>query len=304
MARPQKVVAAIALVALMAPAVPALDFQTRQIAGRRVLIMVDCDECGPPKDQFRGKDESYPGDAAILRALLRDNRFDEIWMISGGGNLFEGVRVGRVLREYGATVRVPAKAVCASSCTVAFMGGLFRYLDENATFEVHAASSVKDGIPELVGRSYQEGGFEQVARDMRVNARFNAIRLLRHFQNTLLQSRRVTLTEDDERFWNWAESRHPDAPDLRSLAEKYQERFDNEGNASLQDILMRIEREAMGWAIQDLRAVKDLGPRSGDAIAMIEAMYSVGIVDSAILTRETMYKMGYLTRDVKVESGR
>jgi len=37
---------------------------------------------------------------------------------------------------------------------------------------------------------------------------------------------------------------------------------------------------------------------------MVKVMFKVGIKDSFVLTRDTMYTMGYLTQDVRIENAK
>src|SRR5215510_6557104 len=123
-------------------------------------------KCAPWEKGFEGPGKfdmppsptpgTYDGDAATLRSYLQNpsQRFAQVWLVSGGGNLQQGVEIGRLLRAYRMTVRVPdqkrleqatgrhavflgsVKQVrCVSSCTVAFMGGMFRYKDDDASYE-------------------------------------------------------------------------------------------------------------------------------------------------------------------------
>ena len=261
----------------------------------------------------------YAGDPAVLSRLLRNNRIDEVWLFSGGGDLDAGIEVGRILRRERMQVRVPnhltirtarecgeIEVRCVSSCTVAFMGGAFRYLDEGATYEVHSASIVLRKVPPILQEMMAKGKFADFARFMQISERETARRLMTHFQNTLLLPvfPPRQMREDDRQFENWAERYAPRLPYTRQQADADRQRFAREGMAAAQDILMRMERDAMGWAIADLRrmdAAKQLGPRAKYAIDMVEEMYRVSIVETDRLSRETMYAMGYLTQDLDLD---
>ena len=309
------------------PSLFALRFQ--EIAadqGKRVLFIRDCalgnipneKPCAGYENGFEGpSDESgYRGDSAVLGQILSRSRFEEVWLFSGGGNLDEGIKVGRLLRRHSATVRVPNVArvrsiiawpkptmqvFCVSSCTVAFMGGLFRYVDPDATYQVHSASSVTQLSKEL-STFLDDNGFAGFAASKERSTRLNGIRLFRHFQNTLVMplvrpGGIQPFAENDQSFLDWAKrfrSRYSAAQ-----FEVDRQRYESEGRASLQDILMRIERDSMMGVIEDIRAdLNSYGSRAKHALAMLEVMYKVGIKDTFILDRETMYAMGYLTKDL------
>ena len=236
--------------------------------------------------------------------MLRSGAYAEVWLVSGGGNLQAGVEVGRTLRRYGATVRVPNGLSCVSACTVAFMGGLFRYLDDGATFKVHSASAAQSGLSRHDAALMARGDFEALAARQQVVGRFLARQLMTHFQNTLLRTVRAPQRdENDDDFPDGAARSVPPLPyDAREAAAD-RARLAAEGAAAAQDIVMRIEREAMRWAIADLRRElaarpAEFGPRAEPALRMVEVMYDVSIMETASLTRETMVRMGYLTQEV------
>jgi hypothetical protein len=317
-----------ALLLLFAAAEPAgaLKFESRQHEdGRRILLVRDCglfeprSECEEWERAFRVAatyprltrgSYRYPGDAAVLNAMVLDARqrgrpYDEVWLYSGGGHLDAGIELGRVLRRHGMTVRVPRGARCVSSCTVAFMGGLFRFVDEGATYEVHAGSWVSQALGSRNEALIARGDFAQIAEFYRVDARKTACQLLTHFQNTLIiPLNERPRAEDDAAFDRCARSSPPRAFYTEAQAALDRQRIGNEGLAAAQDILMRIEREAMAAAIADLEAMvraNMLGPRAGPALRMVQAMYDVSIQETAVLTRETMLRMGYITQEVPLQ---
>ena len=106
------------------------------INNRRILWLVGKIE--PDKSEFDGS--FTQGSAARVSVALRRRNYDEVWMNSPGGSLLEGIRIGRMLRDNRATVRVPAmkNVICASACTIAMMGGTRRIVDQGADFRLHA----------------------------------------------------------------------------------------------------------------------------------------------------------------------
>jgi hypothetical protein len=66
------------------------------------------------------------GDSFELREALRDHEIDIVVMASAGGNLYEGLQMGAILRDKGIGTFVPKGASCESSCANMFLGGLNR----------------------------------------------------------------------------------------------------------------------------------------------------------------------------------
>ena len=77
----------------------------------------------------------------LSAALNRAGAVDEVWLVSPGGASDEGVKMGREIRARGLTTRIPAGQMCASACSVAFLGGLFRYVDPGAAYGIHMFST-------------------------------------------------------------------------------------------------------------------------------------------------------------------
>jgi hypothetical protein len=288
-------------------------------------------KCEPWEEGFRGPGEyetaekarfRYAGDAAALRSHLEQTNpgFAEVWLVSGGGDVQMGIEIGRSLRRYRVTVRVPDEArleranrpaylspgelvSCVSSCTIAFMGGMFRYKDDSASYEVHSASGVSGGLDDEDRELLENSGLERMAASRFVNARYRARQLLTHFQNTLLlYTQSPQRREDDDAFWQEAvDARGVNEPYTPARKEQDLQRLRTEGvEAAGQDILMRIERDSMQAAIEELRLrLPSLGPRAEPALKMLEAMYDVGILATQSLSKQTMVSMGYLTRDAE-----
>ena len=258
-------------------------------------------------------EDGYPGDARELDKLLSTKEqtgkpYDEVWLFSGGGNLYEGIMTAIVLRQHHATVRVVKGDLCISACTVIFMGGYFRFVDEGASYRVHSGSSFLSGTignntpaSELLSQAAKDPdkAFRNFAKSEQVSEREMALRLERLFQNTLLIPLGLHLSESEDVFTNWAKSNPPhmdylDAQNQQRAADV--QRFKAEGSGCIQDIAMRIERNAMAQAIEDLRAIlPNLGKRAGPALEMVSAMYMTSIKETSDLSHETMLRMGYIT---------
>lgn len=78
------------------------------------------------------------GDSQRLRAYLASSGpISEIWLDSGGGNAAEGPLVGDVIRAARLKTRVAEGFACISSCSMAFLGGIIRQIDDNAIYGLH-----------------------------------------------------------------------------------------------------------------------------------------------------------------------
>jgi len=282
---------------------------------KSALWVRDCGKQGF-QDRNCGESESsfFKGDADRLTRELTGKSYDEIWLASSGGNLDEGIGIGEVLRRFQATVRVPPGYRCVSSCTVAFLGGVFRYLDEDASYEVHAASrflsedvdgeSMKTLLadPEgdlrdwsrliLLGANMQNGGRFRGARELAQTLFLHCQKAL-HPLGVLPPGR-----EDQNRQRLQALLRSTPRlvyPESRQFVQDVA-RVKREGVPAAQDILMRIERDSMQQAIEEIRIeLPSLGPRAEPALRMLETMYSSRITSTALLSRQTLVQMGYVT---------
>jgi len=93
----------------------------------------------------------------LTRALDGIKGRISIWLNSPGGNLFAGMQLGRVIREHGASThiidsRTLLPGACFSACSLAFLGGVYRFNDNGARYGVHRASlrgGPRSGDPDL-----------------------------------------------------------------------------------------------------------------------------------------------------------
>ena len=97
-----------------------------------------------------------------------------IWLNSPGGNLFAGMQLGRVIRKREASThiinsRTLLPGECYSACSLAFLGGVYRFNDNGARYGVHRASfeggGPRDLAPEL------SAAIKSYIREMGVDAR-------------------------------------------------------------------------------------------------------------------------------------
>jgi hypothetical protein len=288
--------------------------------GHWILLARDCgkrqsDNCSKEElNGFRGPGryprpnsppEYYEGDAARLRTLLKNRNYEEVRLFSNGGDLKEGVEFGRVLRDAQATVRVYGDDACISACTVAFLGGLFRFVDKDATYQVHAYSRRMNGLPpDLLNRLRfdPEGELKRFATEElrgEDGARWWAQYLFAYFQAALLPLGGGTPNTARLNRWLKEQTSLPNylnSPKLQEDAEKVH----IEGEPAAQEIAMRIERDSMEQAISELRPLlPELGPRAEPALNMLETMFTSRIMNTASLSQETLVKMGYVTRVIK-----
>jgi hypothetical protein len=73
--------------------------------------------------------EIRQGDSFELRKALRDHEIRIVIMGSAGGNLYEGLQMGSILRDKGISTYVPPGVNCESSCANMFFGGSNRKAD-------------------------------------------------------------------------------------------------------------------------------------------------------------------------------
>ena len=89
-------------------------------------------------------DSSFAMDRLLSRATpCKDQQANvlipiTVVMNSTGGFLQDGYKLGRTLRESGAKVVIDDSSVCASSCAVAFLGGVNRVVSETGKIMFHA----------------------------------------------------------------------------------------------------------------------------------------------------------------------
>jgi hypothetical protein len=330
----RRVVFVIAALGVVRPTTAdALMFEEQRLADNTLVLWIrDCgikesDKCLPEHERFIGPGDYsgpreparyYVGDAETLKRRLESRRasggYAEIRLWSGGGDLDEGVKLGRVLRTFQTTVRVVGGTSCVSACTVAFVGGLFRFIDADATYKVHSYSRWSRGF---VGRNGQairnrlladdpESELRRLAyaeqrgdeKTGQRGAREWAAVLLSYLQDNLLPLGRSAGTRDRLQAWLRLDPPNPYLSGDQTRVDA--DRIRREGELAAQQILMRMERDAMERSLDELRPLlPELGPRAEPALRMIEAMFSTRITDTATLSQETLFKMGYITRVVR-----
>lgn len=276
----------------------------------------------------------YGGDSGTVETILNlmksPKPFDEVWLLSGGGDVDAGVGIARVLRRHGMTVEVPADYQCISACTIAFMGGVLRYINDGAKFRIHSASNYSEGVSKRRAAELQrdpDAALIKIAQSQQIDQRYLALRLMTLFQNTLaIPLRSNPHPESDAEFCRWAggiygsftfpngrargqcdtEEQSLVSPRLLYADPKNEERaadvalIRREGTAAYQDILMRIERECMSLAISDLEpTLLERGARAKPALKMVQAMFMTSIKDTSYMTHLQLVTMGYVTENLE-----
>ena len=81
----------------------------------------------------------------LKAAIDSDERIEEVWLKSRGGDAVAGNRAGKVIRSYpGMVTRIPAGWTCFSSCNFVFMGGDRRFVEPGGIFMVHMFTHTGD----------------------------------------------------------------------------------------------------------------------------------------------------------------
>ncbi|WP_062347620.1 hypothetical protein [Novosphingobium sp. CCH12-A3] len=81
----------------------------------------------------------------LKAAIDADERIEEVWLKSRGGDAAAGNRAGKVIRSYpGMVTRIPAGWTCFSACNFVFMGGDRRFVEPGGMFMVHMFTHTGD----------------------------------------------------------------------------------------------------------------------------------------------------------------
>jgi len=89
----------------------------------------------------------------MRRAIEGDERIEEIWIRSGGGDAAAGNAAGKVIRSFpGMLTRIPKGWACFSACNFVFMGGDRRVVEPGGVFMVHmfTHTNQRDVIQETI----------------------------------------------------------------------------------------------------------------------------------------------------------
>jgi hypothetical protein len=81
----------------------------------------------------------------LQAALDADERIEEVWLKSRGGDAAAGNQAGKIIRLFpGMLTRIPAGWTCFSSCNFVFMGGDRRVVEPGGVFMVHMFTHTGD----------------------------------------------------------------------------------------------------------------------------------------------------------------
>ena len=95
----------------------------------------------------------------LKAALDADERIEEIWLKSRGGDARAGNLAGKVIRTYpGMVTRISKGSTCFSACNFVFMGGDRRFVDPGGVFMVHMFTHTGDR--DTIEISVEEGSAE------------------------------------------------------------------------------------------------------------------------------------------------
>lgn len=78
--------------------------------------------------------------ARLAEGIRQYGPIHEVWFNSPGGSSHQGVLMGEMIREHGASTRVLRGDGCASACSTAFLGGVMRKVEPGAVYGIHIYS--------------------------------------------------------------------------------------------------------------------------------------------------------------------
>ena len=92
-----------------------------------------------------------------LQEALQDQRIEEIWIRSPGGNARIGNQAGTLIRQSGLPTHIPDGWVCFSACNFLFMGGFARSVEPGGVFMVHMFTHTQGDNRDVIRSARQEG---------------------------------------------------------------------------------------------------------------------------------------------------
>jgi len=100
---------------------------------------------GTPLEMVVVQGDIVHGDAERFLDTVRSVDVGAVLLKSPGGNLVEGLVIGRAIRASGFTTGVAPGTACASACALAWLGGTTRYMDPTSLVGFHAAYVEESG---------------------------------------------------------------------------------------------------------------------------------------------------------------
>jgi uncharacterized protein len=95
--------------------------------------------------------EFLSGDANTFNSAIQKYSKGIVLFESGGGDLLTGLEIGTTIRMKGFRTGVAPNSLCASSCALAWLGGVQRFLAPTAKLGFHAAYSVDGSVARETG---------------------------------------------------------------------------------------------------------------------------------------------------------
>ncbi|WP_149538623.1 COG3904 family protein [Siccirubricoccus phaeus] len=86
-----------------------------------------------------------PDDAAKFRSATLGVSHAVIVLNSDGGSAYDGIEIGRTIRQRGYATAILEGTRCASACALAWLGGTPRYIGATASVGFHAAYTLQAG---------------------------------------------------------------------------------------------------------------------------------------------------------------
>lgn len=146
LARPLAALAALALLkgaAKMDPENPTCPAEP-DFGPRTAMVLTPADRGGKRVLLAEGAIDATLPDR-LKAAIEADERIEEVWLRSRGGDARAGNAAGKIIRSYrGMLTRIPAGWACFSSCNFVFMGGDRRVVDDGGVFMVHMFTHTSD----------------------------------------------------------------------------------------------------------------------------------------------------------------
>jgi hypothetical protein len=282
-----------ALLLAVCTAAHALHFQAEKDPKSGLTSLWIEDRCSGTEADERATDCHFrEGDAGRLREALAQNIIYQVKLSSAGGAVTEGLAIGRILRQKNLKVTVPAGAKCASSCTIAFMGGVIRSVSPSAKFEVHSPSVLLHGVsPEARTALFEapEKELKGFAQDFYDSGKEGVVDLIVYFQEMIKGA-------PNETALRVAVENGPREPTYFTAdqLQKSAMRIRTGGDAGLQSVLMELERAGVAQALENIKpSIPDLGSRAEPAIKLVKTMYTSSIIGVFDLEGQTLHELGY-----------
>jgi hypothetical protein len=120
------------------------------------------------------------GAAKRLEAILTSRgipRESDIFLHSPGGNMFEGMELGKVIRKWNLRAHVGQRTternsqggICYSACSLAFLGGEFRFVSKDSNFGVHQFTTAAPSPHDLAIAQMASAAVVEYIRSMDVD---------------------------------------------------------------------------------------------------------------------------------------